>query len=578
MDPRTAAQVLKLIAAFLELRGASKFKSRAYEQAGRAVAALDTDDLAELDRNGTLAHTAGLGPATLSVVRDLIATSESRYLEELRAELPAGLVDLLGIPGLPTPKIRLLHESLGIDSVDALEAAIRDGRLAALKGFGPKTSAKLARGIEIFRTSGSMLLYHRGALQAHTLLGAVRAHPDVTRAEIAGSVRRHNEVIGDTDIVAACGTDPIAVANSSANASGVRSVTRQGTASPSITFVDGVHLDLFCTTESGFTVALWRATGSEAHVTTVVALLARKGIRLSGDTLVDSHGAPIPVNNEADIYALVDLPFIPAEMREDGEELLRAVRGPIPPLVEDADIRGALHCHSDYSDGKATIAQMANAARALGWSYIGITDHSQAAFYAGGMSGEKVLEQHEEIDRLNAESPDFRILKGIEADILADGAIDYDADLLDRFDFVVGSVHSRFSMDRASMTARMLRALDDPHLTILGHPTGRLLLSRDPYPVDIDAVLEKAVALGVAVELNADPKRLDLDWRILRRARALGATIAIGPDAHSTKGLEVMRIGVGIARKAGIQADEVLNGRSVNDVLAFARARREVMH
>ncbi len=575
MDPRSAAHILAQIAAFLELRGASKFKIRAYEQAGRAVAALDTDDLADLDRSGTLAATPGIGPATLAVVRDLNATGESRYLEELRAELPPGLVDLLRIPGLATAKIHLLHESLGIDSVDVLEAAIHDGRVATIKGFGPKTSAKLLRGIEISRTAGSLSLYHRGAMRARALLDSVRSHPDVLRAEVAGSVRRHNEVIGDVDIVAACRRDPLEMAASFANAPGVRSVARQGTASPGITYVDGAHLDLFCTRDEEFTVARWRATGSSDHVDTVVQLLARKGITLRGDTLVTAGGTPLPVDSEADIYALIDLPFIPAEMREDGQELLQAVRGAMPVLIEPSDIRGALHCHSDYSDGKASIAEMADAARALGWRYIGITDHSQAAFYAGGMATDKVLAQHDEIDRLNAASPDFRILKGIEADILADGAIDYDAGVLDRFDFVVGSIHSRFSMDRARMTERVLRALDDPHLTILGHPTGRLLLARDPYPIDIDAVLEKAVAHGVAVELNADPKRLDLDWRILRRAKALGATIAIGPDAHSTRGLETMHIGVGIARKAGTEADDVLNAWDVDDVLAFARARRE---
>ena len=575
MDPRSAAHVLAQIAAYLELQGASKFKSRAYEQAGRAVAALDTDDLAALDRAGTLADTPGLGPATLAVIRDLNSTGESRYLEELRAELPNGLVDLLRIPGLPTAKIHVLRESLGIDSVDALEAAIRDGRLGTLKGFGPKTAAKLLRGVEIFRTSGSQRLYHHGAMQARALLDSVRAHPDVIRAEIAGSVRRHNEVVGDTDIVAACRIDPRSIAASFANSPGVRSVARADTASPSITYADGAHLDLFCTNDDDFTVALWRASGSVEHVETMLQLLARKRITLRGDTIVDEAGARIPIRHEADIYALADLPIIPAEMREDGQELLQAVLGPIPDLLRSADIRGALHCHSDYSDGKATIAEMAEAARALGWSYIGITDHSKAAFYAGGLSVEQLLAQHEEIDRLNAASPDFRILKGIEADILADGAIDYDQDVLDRFDFVVGSIHSRFSMDRVRMTERVLRALDDPHLTILGHPTGRLLLSRDPYPIDMDAVLEKAVALGVAVELNADPKRLDLDWRILRRAKALGATIAIGPDAHSTRGLEVMNIGVGIARKAGLVAGEVLNARDVDDVLALARARRQ---
>jgi DNA polymerase (family 10) len=473
------------------------------------------------------------------------------------------------------PKIHLLRESLGIDSVDAREAAIKDGRLATLKGFGPKTSAKLLRGIEIFRTSGSQRLYHHGAAQARALLDTVRAHPDVTRAEIAGSVRRHNEVIGDADIVAACRGEPRTVAAHFANAPGVRSVARGDTASPSITYTDGAHLDLFCTSDDEFIVALWRATGSVHHVGTMLQLLARKRITLRGDTLVDERSARIPIAHESDIYALADLPIIPAEMREDGQELLQAVRGPIPDLIRAGEIRGALHCHSNYSDGKATIAEMAAAARALGWSYIGITDHSKAAFYARGLSVEQVLAQHEEIDQLNAASPDFRILKGVEADILADGAIDYDQELLDRFDFVVGSIHSRFSMDRPRMTERVLRALDDPHLTILGHPTGRLLLSRDPYPIDMDAVLEKAVSLGVAVELNADPKRLDLDWRILRRAKALGATIAIGPDAHSARGLEVMNIGVGFAQKAAIVADDVLNAWDVSDVLAFARARRE---
>ena len=574
MDPRSAAHVLAQIASYLELQGASKFKSRAYEQAGRAVAALDTDDLAVLDRAGILAETPGLGPATLAVIRDLNATGESRYLEELRAELPAGLVDLLRIPGLPTAKIHLLRESLGVDSVDALEAVIRDGRLGALKGFGPKTSAKLLRGIEIFRTSGSQRLIHHAAMQARALVESVRSHPDVLRAEIAGSVRRHNEVVGDVDVVAACRSNPRAVAASFSHASGVRSVGREDTASPSITYADGAHLDLFCVNDDDFIVALWRATGSAEHTATMLQLLARKQITLRGDALIDARGARIPIEQESDIYALVDLPIIPAEMREDGQELLQAVRGPIPQLITAADIRGALHCHSTYSDGKATIAEMAEAARALGWSYLGITDHSKAAFYAGGLTVEQVLAQHEEIDHLNAGSPDFRILKGIEADILAEGAIDYDQDLLDRFDFVVGSIHSRFSMDKARMTERVLRALDDPHLTILGHPTGRLLLSRDPYPMDMDAVLEKAVAVGVAVELNADPKRLDLDWRILRRAKAFGATIAIGPDAHSTRGLEVMNIGVGIARKAGVVASDVLNAWGVDDAMAFARARR----
>jgi DNA polymerase (family X) len=248
----------------------------------------------------------------------------------------------------------------------------------------------------------------------------------------------------------------------------------------------------------------------------------------------------------------------------------------LPALLTLSDIRGVLHCHSHYSDGKASIGEMAQAAKERGWSYIGITDHSQAAFFAGGLSREAVRAQHDEIDELNATLDGFRVLKGIEADILADGQVDYGDELLDEFDFVVGSIHSRFSMDRTTMTDRILRALDDPRLTILAHPTGRLLLSRDPYALDIDAVLEKAAALGVAVELNADPHRLDLDWRHLQTAKRLGVTIEIGPDAHSTRGLDNMEVGVGIARKGWLERADVLNARSADDVVAFARARHRL--
>ena len=575
MDPRTAAHALAQIAAFLELRGESRYKARAYEQAARALAAVETDDLAALDRDGTLAATRGLGPATLSVIRDLITSGESRYLEQLRSETPTGLLDLLNVPGLATAKIHLLHDMLGVDSVDALEAVARDGRLAKLKGFGPKTSARILRGVELFRASGSRSLYHRGAEQARTLLVAVRAHPDVVSAELAGSLRRRGETIGDVDVVAACRRNPRDVAAAFARAPGVREVARGDSPSPRITYVDGAHLDLYCVPQRDAAVALWRATGSANHVGAVTATLAERGITVVGDTLRDASGAPLDMPDEAAVYAAAGLPFIPPEMREDGHELTRAAGGRMPTLVEPSDIRGALHCHTTYSDGKATLADMAAAAQARGWSYIGITDHSQAAFYAGGLSREKVAAQHDEIDALNATFTDFLILKGIEADILADGALDYDAELLDRFDFVIGSVHSHLSMDQTTMTARVLRALDDPHLTILGHPTGRLLLAREPYPIDMNIVLEKAGYLGVAVELNADPKRLDLDWRLIPRALAAGVMIEIGPDAHSTQGLDTMAIGVGVARKAGVEAHEVLNARSAGDVLAFARARRE---
>ncbi len=574
MDPRSAAHVLTQIAAFLELKRENSFKVKAYEQAARAVAALDTDDIASLDSTGVLANTPGVGNATLAVLRDLMATGESRLLEQLRSEIPAGVVDLLNVPGLAVSKIQQLHTELGIDSVDALEAAARDGRLTQVKGFGAKTAAKLLRGIEILRSSGSLVLRPRAIADSVALLSAVRGHPGVHRAELAGALRRHRETVRDIDVVASA-DDPLAVANAMTRAPGVTHVSGAETATPSMTFADSAILHLHCATEESFVLMLWFATGSAEHVKTVLERLASRGVSFAGATLLDAQNRPIALTDEARIYELAGLPFIPPEMREEGHEFLVAASGRIPTLISLPDVQGVLHCHSTYSDGKSTIAQMAEAARERGWRYIGITDHSQAAFYASGLSVAQLHAQWAEIDALNAAATDgFRILKGIEADILADGSLDYDQATLDRFDFVVGSIHSRFAMDQVKMTERVLRALDDPHLTILGHPTGRLLLERDPYPIDMNAVFEKAAAVGASIEINADPKRLDLDWRLIPRAREAGVMLSIGPDAHSTKSLDYVVSGISVARKGGVEAHEVLNTKPIDDVMAFARARR----
>lgn len=566
MDSRTAAHVLQTIAAYLELRGENRFKARAYESAAAAVLALGADDLAPTYRSGELAGLAGVGPATLAVLRDLVETGESRYLEQLRAETPEGLLEMLRVPGLNASKIFKVHEMLGIDSIEELERAATDGRLAALPRWGPKTATKILDGIAFMRETGALALYPHALAEGKRLLALVREHPDVARAELAGSLRRHAELVGDIDIVAGCRGEPASVAESFTRLPGVRRGTTMDAGRAVIDFVDGARLDLRCVVDDGFVLALWRATGNAAHVDAVEARLAKRGVRTVGD-------ASIVVRAEEDIYRAAGLPFVPPEPREGLDEL-RPARKIAGRLIESGDLRGVLHCHSVYSDGKATIPELVEAARARGWSYIGITDHSQAAFYAGGLSRGRVLAQHDEIDELNASLRDFRVLKGVEADILADGRLDYDAELLDRFDFVIGSVHSRFSMDGGAMTERVLRAMDDPHLTVLGHPTGRLLLSRKAYAIDMDAVLAAAGERGVAIELNADPHRLDIDWRLLPRARAAGVTIEIGPDAHSTRGLDNVHFGVGVARKGMLTPAEVLNARSAADVVAFARARR----
>jgi DNA polymerase (family 10) len=575
MDSRTAAHVLSQIGALVELQRGHRFKARAYRSAAKAVLGLDTDDLGPMLRSGELAKVPGIGPATLGVIRDLIESGESRYLDQLLESTPEGMLEMLRVPGLGMAKIQVIRDGLGIETLHELEEAARDGRLASLPRFGPRTAEKILKGIAFLRESVALDLYPQAAVEAARLLAGVRRHPEIVRAEIAGSVRRRREVVGDIDIVAACRSAPARVAASFTRAPGVRDAVGSGQSRVSIRYVDGTRLDLHCVLPRDFAVAWWRATGSESHLDDVRAQAATRGLAIVGDTVRDTSGSPRDVADEAALYDLLGLAFIPPELREGAREVDAAGRAALPILVELDDIRGVLHCHSRYSDGTAGIAELAAAAQARGWSYLGISDHSESASYAGGLTREAVAAQHDEIDRVNESLDGFRVLKGIEADILADGRIDYDESVLGRFDYVIGSIHSRFSMDGAHMTRRVLAALDDPHLTILGHPTGRLLLTREPYAIDMDAVLEKAGDRGVAVELNADPHRLDLDWRLCPTAKRSGVMIEIGPDAHSAHALDNVEIGVGIARKGWLEASDILNARPAEEVLALAAQRRD---
>lgn len=573
MDSRTAAHVLAQIGGLLELHGEDRFKSRAYHIAARAVLGTDTDDITPLYKSGELRKLPGVGAATFSVLKDLVETGDSSYFERLRENTPEGLLEMLRVPGMGTAKVRLIYEGLGVETLQELEEAARDGRLARLPRFGPKTAEKILKGIGFLKETGALLLFPHAFAEAQRVLAGVRRHPDVVRAEIAGSVRRRREVIADIDIVAACSADPAAVAASFAHSPGVRSVVGAGQPSVAIRYVDGTRLDLHCVAPAAFAVALWRGTGSSAHVAAVRAELEKKGLSLDGD-LLRRNGDTLPVAEESELLAAAGLAFIEPELREARGEVEAAAAGALPSLIEPGDIQGVLHCHSQYSDGGATISEMADAARERGWKYLGVSDHSVSAFYAGGLKPDAIKRQHDEIDELNSRTEDFIVLKGIEADILADGRVDYDEHVLESFDYVIGSVHSRFSMGGAEMTERVLRALDDPHLTILGHPTGRLLLTREPYQLDMDAVIEKAAERGVVLELNADPHRLDLDWTYCHDAKKRGVRIEIGPDAHSTHGLDNVELGIAIARKGWLEMSDVLNCGSAADVVAHARRRR----
>ncbi len=570
MDTRSAAHLLHEIVALLELQGEDPTIPAPYADAARALAAADAQPVADLLRRDK----RRFAPEVLEVLDELRSTGESTLLDRLRESTPEGLFEMMRVPGLGPSRIRRIHEGLGIDTLQELEEAAREGRLAKLPRFGARTAEQVLRGIAWLKESGAQVLLPHGRAEAERLLAMVRRQAGVLRAEIAGGVRRHCETVREIEIVAACARAPEAVAAALARAPGVRDSMGSGTREVAIRYDDGIRLVLHAVPAEEFIVTWFRATGAEAHVQEVVARAARRGLALGAHHLRRADGSAVELADEPALYAAAGLPFLPPELREGLGEAAAAHDGTLPRLIEPGDIAGVLHCHSQYSDGGATIAELAAAARARGWSYLGISDHSQSAFYSGGLTVETLQQQHDEIDAINASFSDFRVLKGVEADILPCGRIDYPVEVLDRFDYVIASVHSRFGMNEAQMTERVLKALDDPHMAILGHPTGRLLLTREPYAIDMEAVMARAGELGVAIELNADPHRLDLDWRLARSAGRHGARIEIGPDAHSVDGLDNMALGIGMARKGWLTASDVINTRPAGELVAFATRRR----
>ncbi len=571
-EPKSVAAVLEQIASFLELKGENPFRVRAFRSAAKAVAAL-TGTVAEAVADGSLAAAKGVGPATLAIVQEVDATGHSSLLEELRGQVPPGLVEMLQISGLGVAKIRQIHETLGIDSLQELEAAARDGRLARLPRFGQKTAENILKGIAFLRQASGLKLAHHAADEAEGLRSALAALPGVTQAIVAGDVRRAMEVVRGLVVVLVADVPPGDIYRRIGELPGVQEFSGQDERRATLRVSGGAEAQVIVTTPRNVGAVLVQATGNEAHLAALAAHARAHGCTLDGAALWKGSTF-VATPDEAAFYAALGLQEIAPELREGLGEVEAAAAGRLPRLVERGDLRGFLHCHTTASDGSNSIAEMAQAARAEGYEWMGITDHSRTAAYAGGLSADDLQRQADAIDAYNATSPGIRVLKGIEADILGDGALDYDDAVLARLDFVIGSVHSRFSQSRAEMTARICAALDNPHLAILGHPTGRLLLSRDPYQLDMDAVIARAIANGAAIEINADPHRLDLDWRLLRQARDAGLRISIGADAHNVAGIRNVAFGVGVARKGWLTRDDLLNARPVEGFLAHVAERR----
>lgn len=570
------SRILHDMAVLMEVRGDNPFKARAYANASRLVESWGVQ-LFALVEAGTLAQQKGIGPGLTQAITELVATGRLAAYDELRGALPAGIADLIKIPGLGPKKIQTLFATLAIQTLGELEYACIENRLTALRGFGAKTQEKILAGIAYVKQQHGQHRYDVALAEAESVLAALRAHPSVKRASIAGSLRRRKDIVKDADLVAS--TDaPEDVMAFFTTLPRVERVTSHGPTRSAATLVSGIAVDLRVVDDRAFPYALHHSTGSKEHHTLLRGYAKQQGLKMNEYGLFRGE-EEIRCDDEAAIYAALGLAAIPPELREGTGEIEAAAENRLPDLVDTPAILGVFHAHTTYSDGRASVEEMARAAHELGYRYLGISDHSQAAHYANGMSPERVVQQRAEIAAVREKLPALAVFHGAEVDILPDGSLDYPDELLASLDFVIASVHSQFGQSRDDMTRRVVRAIRHPAVTMLGHATGRLILAREAYALDMDRVLDAAAAAGVVMELNANPRRLDIDWRVCREAKSRGILLSINPDAHRIEGLRDVGYGVGIARKGWLEASDVFNTRSaaaMTDYLARRRERRQV--
>lgn len=576
MDKKRVAEILEEMGTILDLQGANPFRSRAFHNGAIIVGGL-ADDLAEIVRAKTLTEIDGIGKGLAQIIEDLVTTGKSDEYEALKRSIPPGLLDIMRIPGLGPKRIKLLHERLGIESVEDLKNAAEQHRLSDVEGFGEKMEQNILRRIERLKKSSDRHLLSTALTAATDVVEQLKRLPSVRQCEIAGSLRRRKETIGDIDIVvAAAEKDRPGIMDSFVKL-GESSVARGDTKS-SIVLKAGINCDLRIVTESEFPFAMNYFTGSKEHNVEMRSLARRKGWSLNeyGFSPVEegSKKKPVVCKDEAELYEFLGLRYIPPELRENMGEFDAARENRLPDLVEETDLQGTFHCHTDYSDGANTLEEMSEAVRKRGWKYWGVADHSRAAAYAGGMTVEKAKAQLKAIDALNTKLSGVRIFKGIECDIMADGSLDYQDRVLAQYEYVIASIHGKFNMTEEEATKRLIKALKNKYVTMLGHPTGRVLLSRDGYPVNMAQVIQAAADYGKAIEINAHPYRLDLDWRLVRLAREKSVLIAINPDAHNVDGLNDVRYGIGVARKGWLEKKDVLNTWSPAELEGFFRKRK----
>lgn len=575
-ERKAIAAALKELATLMELAGANTFKVRAHENAARALETGDIDVAGEVEA-GTLGERKGFGESMVQKVTQMVREGKIDELEELRDSTPEGLVEMLGIPGFGPKKIRAVHDELEIETVADLKTACEEGRLRELKGFSEKTETNILEGIAFMQTQSGQTRWHEAWERAQAIVEALRKKRTIRRIDVAGSLRRRKEVVKDVDIVASSAS-PEKAMEAFVGLPGVEDVIAHGETKSSVRLEGGLAVDLRVVEDSQFPAALAHFTGSKEHNVAMRSRAQREfGIRISEYGLFDKEDSLIECEDEEALYGALELDWVPPELREDQGEIEAAEKRELPELLETRDLRGIIHMHTTYSDGRESLQTMAAACEERGYAWMGISDHSVTAAYAGGMKPDMVKRQFEEIDAWNRKSGKgkIRIFKGIEVDILGDGSIDYDEEIWEMSDFLIASVHSQFTMPEKKMTERVCRAMENPFVTILGHPTGRLLLQRDGYEIDLESIIEKAAETGTLIEVNANPRRLDLDWRWVKRARDAGVMIAIGPDAHSVPMLDDTALGVGIARKGWLRKGDVLNCLTAKQAEAVFKATRK---
>lgn len=582
MDKDQVAEILTEIGTLLELKGENPFKTRAYSNAARTLEGL-TEPLEKLVAENRLAEIKGIGEGIQKKVTELVTKGKLAYYDELKASVPAGLVEMLQIPGLGPKKVKALNDKLGVETMEQLEAACKAGKVAVLEGFGEKTQTKILEGIQFRRTYASRHLLSDALAIAEPVLESLRGHPDVIRCSTAGSVRRFREVIGDIDLLASS-KKPANVIEFFAGQPAVTSVSAKGDTKVSVILEGGIQADLRVVSDTEFPFALAYFTGNKEHNIVMRQRAIDRGLRLNEYGLFKAKEETrdpkrlVSCRTEEEIFNKLDLPYIPPELREDKGEFAAAEKGDLPRLLEWTELKGSLHNHSNWSDGRQSLEEIAAHMHELGCDYWAITDHSKSSFVANGLDEKRLAEQLKAVRKLNdsyaAEGSEFRLLTGSEVDILGDGRLDFDDDLLGQLDVVVASVHQGFTAGEAEMTKRIIRAVKNPCVHTLGHLTGRLLLEREPYKVNQQAVIDACAETGTWIELNANPYRFDLDWRLWPYAKSKGVKCVINCDAHRNEHAGFLRLGAGIARKGWLEKADVVNTLPLKSLLKELKKKR----